>query len=148
MAKERPSLVTLKLFILVCLLVLFPYQSSQALVKSEEEFVAKTIFARAVEQGINPIPLIKIAYCESRLTVSAKNVNKNKSIDISVFQVNSLHRPTALKLGLDISNYSDNIDYALVLYKRNGTQDWLASAKCWRNLDSMKIYPLLALNSP
>jgi len=60
-------------------------------------------------------------------------VNKK---DAGMFQINEkYHLKTAEELGLDIHTTAGNIDYAIYLYKTNGTKDWNASKKIWQALD-------------
>ena len=83
--------------------------------------------------------MLKIAYCESGFKVKAFNKNAN-SYDFGVFQVNSIHKPTAKRLGLNLADLSDNIAFGIHLYRQNGLKDWSASKKCWKNLNSNVVY--------
>lgn len=75
--------------------------------------------------------MLKIAFCESHYRAMAIHLNDNGTRDFGPFQVNEIHRQTALKRGLDIEDPIDNIKYARLLFEKNGTRDWNASKKCW-----------------
>lgn len=73
----------------------------------------------------------KIIWCESQNNPNARNVNKNGTIDYGLMQVNSVHIPAMEKLGLDIENPEDNLQYGLLLLSKNGLQPWKSSKSCW-----------------
>lgn len=53
------------------------------------------------------------------------NVNNNKSIDVGLFQLNSIH----FKKGYTLKDFADcekNIKIAYEIYKRQGWQPWVA----------------------
>ena len=60
-----------------------------------------------------------------------KNINKDKTIDIGYFQINSVHNEKAKELKLDLTKEVDNIKFAIWLFENKGTQPWSASYKCW-----------------
>ena len=79
----------------------------------------------------------KIIACESANNPLAINKNKDSggevwSLDIGYFQINNyFHQKTMEKLGLDIENQWDNLEYGFILIDKNGFRDWKASQKCW-----------------
>lgn len=99
--------------------------------KTDKEFIKEIITMKAKEYGVNAQVAIRIAECESSLDPHATNTNINGSTDGGIFQVNSIHNATVSKLGLDMSNMYDNIEYAMMLMKENGTKDWYSSQHCW-----------------
>lgn len=57
--------------------------------------------------------------------------NKNGSIDVGKYQINTIHIPLAGKLGFDINKEKDNEAMAYYLYETNGTEPWYSSKSCW-----------------
>ncbi len=86
--------------------------------------------------GVDTILALKIARCEStskHYTNSGAILRGHKNPDdIGIFQINErYHLGASQKLGLDIYDLEDNIKYAMVLMKRDGTQPWYWSRSCW-----------------
>lgn len=127
---------------ILVLLFLLPL-TSHALIATEEEFIAKTIEARAIESNLSPVQMVSIAVCESSLKMTAKNVNKNKSTDYGVFQINSIHWETMQKAGLSPVSYIDNINYALFIIQQDGLRHFSASKKCWSSPKTIAKVKLL-----
>lgn len=80
--------------------------------------------------------MIQVARCEStfRHTLADGSVLKGRvdPRDTGVMQINKgYHQQTATKLGLDLNDLYDNMEYARYLYEKQGTQPWSASAPCW-----------------
>jgi len=75
----------------------------------------------------NIMTMIRIAKCESGLREDAYNVNRNKTIDGGVFQINSVHKQ---KLS-NVFDFRFNIDFAYKLFLAQGFGPWSASKKCW-----------------
>ena len=80
--------------------------------------------------------MVEVARCESRF----RHLGKNGSVlrgdinrsDLGVMQINEYyHGDTAAALGLDLSDFGDNMAYARYLFEKEGTTPWLASSKCW-----------------
>ena len=59
-----------------------------------------------------------------------KNFNKNKTVDIGKYQINTMHIVTAVRMDIDIMTEEGNHAFAEFLYKKNGTSDWSASKSC------------------
>lgn len=80
----------------------------------------------------------RIAKCESggRHTDSTGQVvlrgNTNKTVDVGLYQINSVWYKKATELGLDITKESDNEAMAYWIYENRGTGDWYSSEKCWK----------------
>jgi hypothetical protein len=83
------------------------------------------------ETGIATSTLNRIIWCESRGDQSARNINLNNTIDIGLFQVNSIHIPEAQSMGLDLTTRTGNLSFAVTLIKKDGLRDWSASKSCW-----------------
>ena len=78
----------------------------------------------------------RIAQCESGGTHTKDgqvifNANSNGSVDIGIYQINSVWRKKATELGFDLTKESDNKAMAMWIYKNRGTEDWYSSKKCW-----------------
>lgn len=91
----------------------------------------------AVREYFKDIPvMVSIARCESRFrqTLADGSVLRGDRdrADMGVMQINSrYHNARALKLGLDLHMLEDNMTYARMLYEKEGTSPWNASAPCW-----------------
>lgn len=86
-------------------------------------------------ETVSPV-LERIAKCESGNTHYKNgqvifNSNKNGSVDIGKYQINSIWNSKATELGLDLSKEKDNEAFAMYLYKTHGTEPWYSSVKCW-----------------
>ena len=87
------------------------------------------------EYSATPI-LVDIARCESTFKqfgddgkVVRGRIDRD---DIGLMQINErYHGDIAEKLGYDIYSVEGNVAYAKYLYKKQGTQPWSASEKCW-----------------
>lgn len=82
------------------------------------------------------ILLKKIAFCESESQQFGKDGRLYRGWidpdDIGVFQVNRrYHEDRMVELGYSIYKTQDNIDYAILLYKDQGSAPWNASRPCW-----------------
>ena len=79
----------------------------------------------------------RIAKCESGGKHLDKNgqvlmrPNTNGTVDVGVYQINSVHFSTATAMGLDITKEADNRTFAYYLYKTQGTEPWYSSKHCW-----------------
>jgi len=78
-----------------------------------------------------------IITCEG---IAYKNLGNNKnylngvlwSTDIGWWQINNYyHEKSANKLGLDIYNDWDNLEYGFILLSEQGVAPWSASKHCW-----------------
>ncbi len=88
-----------------------------------------------VVEALAPV-MERIAHCESSGTHTKNGqvifkANTDGSVDIGLYQINSVHNKEASKLGYDLTNEKDNEAFALYLYHNYGTSPWSASAKCW-----------------
>lgn len=80
--------------------------------------------------------LDRIAQCESgkqhrRNGQVIFNANTNGSVDIGIYQINSIWNSTATKMGLDLTKEEDNKKFAEYLYTTKGTEPWYSSRACW-----------------
>ena len=95
---------------------------------------------RAVREYFKGVPvMVRIAKCESGFEhfnpTEANGLNNNPSPSSSaagIFQILlKTHGPKARRLGLDITTVRGQLGYANHLYRKNGTNDWKMSRRCW-----------------
>ena len=90
------------------------------------------IALKSKEYGVDKKTVMAIISCESSFRSNAVNKNRNGTIDYSYWQINSIHRINANKIGLDIENPKDNLEFGFILLSREGTGPWKYSKKCWQ----------------
>ena len=74
----------------------------------------------------------KIIECESNFKVDAVNHDAVVGKDIGLFQINTYyHLDNAEKLGYNIFEPEDNLEYGFELLNTAGTTPWKWSKKCW-----------------
>lgn len=99
-----------------------------------------TVYAEkeVIKEVEKEAPILKrIAQCESggshykngQVIINGKN--KNGSVDLGKYQINSTWNATATKMGLDLTNEQDNEAFAKWLYANKGTEPWYSSKPCW-----------------
>ncbi|OGG60015.1 hypothetical protein A3C89_03875 [Candidatus Kaiserbacteria bacterium RIFCSPHIGHO2_02_FULL_50_50] len=98
----------------------------------------------AVRDYFADIPaLANVARCESQYRHTLKDGSVLRGVvdprDTGVMQINTYyHGDTAKKLGLDLTNFVDNMAYARYLYETQGLQPWSASKSCWGQVVAMR----------
>ena len=115
--------------------LLFPIFAS-ALIVSEKQYYALYIKSFFEYRGLDPLPFLKIARCESGFNLKAYN---NDTHDSGLMQINKLHWPIMKKMGLDIKDPEDQLIYSLYLYNLNRYTPWSASKKCWDSPSTLKV---------
>jgi len=105
--------------------------------------------SKNIEKFVNDyfadIPILAlIAKCESRFRHlnSSGTVLKGdrNSYDRGVMQINILYHAKILeKLGLDVQNLDDNVQYARYLYEKEGAKPWMSSSACWAKFSQKEI---------
>ena len=91
----------------------------------------------SIKYGVSSSVVRAVIKCESSMYGGAVNKNRDKngevwSVDYGPLQVNDYyHEKTMLKLGLDIHNQFDSLEYGIMMMKSQGLQPWSASKKCW-----------------
>ena len=74
--------------------------------------------------------MAKIVECESNFKLKAHNpYNKNGSTDSGLFQINSIHRAKAKKMGIDLDTVQGQFAYTRYLVQKNGYKDWVCAKK-------------------
>jgi hypothetical protein len=80
--------------------------------------------------------MVAIAGCEShyRQFDAVGNVFRGEinNLDVGVMQINErYHLQAATKLNIDLDTIEGNMNYARLLYEREGTTPWASSKGCW-----------------
>ena len=74
--------------------------------------------------------MAEIVGCESGFKLKAFNPhNRNGSTDSGLFQINSVHRKEAKRLGIDLDTIEGQFKYAKILVQKNGYRDWVCAKK-------------------
>lgn len=87
--------------------------------------------------SVIPQQLISIAQCESGLQqyrIDGTLVTNPSSGAFGMFQDLPFHKKVAEKMGLDLTDTVQHIEYNIWLYNRYGSAPWQASSKCWSKL--------------
>ena len=87
--------------------------------------------------------LADVARCESQFRHTLANGSVLRGVvdprDTGVMQINTYyHGETAKKLGLDLTNFVDNMAYARYLYEKQGLQPCSESNPCWAQLIALR----------
>lgn len=105
-------------------------------------FGPKTVITLPPTQVIKEVPvkldvMTRIAKCESQGSHYAKNGqvlvagNKNGSVDVGLYQINTIWFAEATDMGLNLFIEQDNITFANHLLNKYGTEPWVWSKPCW-----------------
>ena len=107
-------------------------------VQSEEFKKEQLIESLSTKYKVDYKLVNKIITCESSMYSSAVNENissttgKVWSRDWGLLQINDYyHEKVMSKIGLDIHNEYDSLEYGIMLLSKVGTSPWKASSKCW-----------------
>jgi len=68
---------------------------------------------------------ISIAKAESGLREDAININTNSTIDVGIFQINSIHFKKEFCTLKDVATMKGNVDCAYEIYKQQGWSPWV-----------------------
>lgn len=146
------------LFILLCIIFYLSYPKKSIADKEVEQVATTTIktfesevHRLAIKYDQNEQLALKIMYCEGQHYSASVNRNyhyvpigvdpKGKitykkvlwSSDWGHWQLNDYyHLKVASKMGLDIKDEWDNLEYGFWLLSEQGTQPWKASKYCWK----------------
>lgn len=119
------ALYTLLLTTMVLTLAWDAAASERVEVKAPPITVLKVIYKAAKRFDVDSQDLIKIAFLESSFRANAKRVNRNGTIDVGMFQVNSVHWNTTCR-AFDVFTLKGNAECAaklLMLAKRGSETD-------------------------
>ncbi len=90
--------------------------------------VKSEIEKQAQVYAVSPKIALRIAEAESSYKYSARNVNTNRSTDLGIFQINSIH-------GISDEcrlNYMCNINWSIQKMSKEGYGAWYSSAHNWK----------------
>jgi len=90
-----------------------------------------------VQEKTIPAVMQRIKICESGGKHFEKGqvlvrANTNKTTDVGLYQINSIHFAEATKLGFDVFTEEGNEGYAMWIFENRGTGAWVYSQKCWK----------------
>ena len=122
------------LYAISCLVWVFWTQTAIAQPIEEMTFDQK-ISAYARQYSVNEKKVRAIIQCESGFNQNAKNVNKNGTIDYSIWQINDYYwGEFFLEKGYDITKPEDNLKAGFLLYSLYGDKPWIWSKPCWSKM--------------
>lgn len=94
--------------------------------------VQSEVHRLSLKYGQNEQLVEKIIACEGRMyPKNTLHYNTNGTVDKGPLQINSVHTAEMEKLGLDINNWQDSLEYGFILLKEEGLSPWSASKTCW-----------------
>lgn len=116
------------------------WKSKEVIVEEVKEIktIDSEITRLSVEYKVDEKLVRAIIKCESSMYGSAINHNKIDGVvwssDWGLMQINDYyHKDTMLKLGLDIKDEYDSLEYGIMLLANEGTKHWKASESCWKH---------------
>ncbi len=117
----------------------FPTVAIELNANTQQETVQQENVENTVREYFRDIPILaEVARCESHFTHINPATNsvirgRVNNRDVGVMQINEYyHSTTAKKMGLNLLNFKDNMEYARYLYEKEGTRPWNASKACWQ----------------
>jgi hypothetical protein len=135
------STIAYVIYILLIASLLFIISHPVSLIAQEIDIPIKTIDSEinrlSIKYSVDKKLAMSIINCESQFKGNAVNHNKLDdgtiwSTDKGLWQINDyFHKETMSKLGLDINNQFDSLEYGFILFKSQGVSPWSASSKCW-----------------
>ena len=78
--------------------------------------------------------MLGIAKCESGARQYDENgvvIVNEKTFDYGALQINQMHIPEALKMGLDVFTLDGNLRFGKHLLDTQGLKSWRSSLRCW-----------------
>lgn len=108
-------------------------------IKEIEKTLESEVERLSIKYGFSTSTVMEVIECESQMYGGAENKNIDKdgkvwSVDKGFLQINTYyHTEPMKKLGLDIDNKWDSLEYGFMLMKENGLRDWSASRFCWKD---------------
>lgn len=97
------------------------YATQEKIVTVDSESPVMDRIAKCESNGSHYAPSGQVVY----------NANSNGTVDVGIFQINSIWNKKATEMGLDLTKEEDNKAFGLYLYKNFGTEPWKYSAHCW-----------------
>jgi len=105
------------LTIVALTLALYPKTSDAHAIRVTNLNTLRTIYKVAKKRGVDAQHLIKIAFMESTFKENAYRVNKNGTVDVGIFQINSVHWTTTCK-EFDVFTLVGNTECAAKIVKK------------------------------
>lgn len=104
----------------------------------KEKTLDSEIDRLATNYGLSSSTVRAVIDCEGKMYGGAihNNIDKETGLvwskDYGLLQINDyFHEEKMLKLGLDIHNQFDSLEYGFILMKSEGLKPWSASKSCW-----------------
>lgn len=116
------------------------HRSSGVRLKNKENIKiisSSTINYLSEKYSVDEVLVTKIIECESEFSLDAigENVDKDGNVwsrDYGGLQVNDYyHKDDMAKIGMNIYNGNDSLEYGFMLLKRDGLTHWKWSRSCW-----------------
>ena len=97
-----------------------------------DDFLQSEVMRLSNKYGVSQ-PLVEaIIFCESGERPHVVGTDAVVGKDIGYWQINTyFHTETSQRMGLDIYDPADNLEYGFWLLSEQGTQPWSASEYCW-----------------
>ena len=117
--------------------VFTPYHSGEITLNKEpqQKTLESEINRLSIKYNVSSSTVNEIIKCESSMYGSATHINKDGSTDFGFLQVNDYwHKKTMEKMGLEITNQWDSLEFGFILMKSQGLKPWSASRKCWQSM--------------
>lgn len=89
--------------------------------KTEKQLMKEWVLNRVKQAGLNPEEANIIINCESRWNPDAMGINNNRSADLGLWQINSIHKDIS---NVDKLDYKKATDWAIDKRLKDG--HWLA----------------------
>ena len=121
------------LFVATILIFAFSHSRQEYIrtASAEEWNVDSAISALSFKYNLDERDVRSIIKCESNFKVDAFNLNKDRTLDYGLFQINTYwHLSSARKLGLDIFTPQGNLEYGFYLLANDGVKHWKSSNAC------------------
>jgi hypothetical protein len=94
----------------------------------------QTVLELSQKYEVNPETVLAIRHCENPRSDMRPHLNNDGSRDYGYLQVNDIHKKQMTKLGLDITDPNDSLEFGIRLLKEQGLAPWYASKSCWLRL--------------
>lgn len=112
----------------------------QAVTQPAERTLTSEVYRLSIKYSLASTTVMAVIKCESSMYGGAENHNKDAqgntwSVDKGYLQINDYyHRGPMLKLGLNIDDKWDSLEYGFILMKTQGLKPWSASKYCWQSM--------------
>jgi len=121
------------LFIITVIIFALSYTRQEYIreASAEEWTLDSAISALSYKYGVSEQDARSIIKCESEFKIDAFNINKDRTLDYGLFQINTYwHLKSSRKLGMDIFTARGNLEYGFYLLANDGVKHWKSSNAC------------------